>query len=237
MRLKSRSVRKGARSDGEDRRKAILRAAVTVFSRRGFERGTTREIAKAAGCNIAAIRYYFGDKAGLIASVMESSMEALMEGGGHPVLAPPGPRVEPREELRTWILWVLRTGRRKRRSSASPGAGADLLMHALTLRGETARHLAARLGAPVRGNILKLVDQLCGGTIAPDVREHACAFIFNLCSRFAEGGPILENMGIAVPEDDAEIEVLADRLTNFVIGGLHTMTSFAADKPANGVRS
>lgn len=98
---------------------------MTVFSRRGFERGSTREIAKAAGCNIAAIRYYFGDKAGLIASVMESSMEALMEGGGHPVLAPPGPRVEPREELRTWILWVLRTGRRKRRSSASPGAGAD----------------------------------------------------------------------------------------------------------------
>ncbi len=53
------------RSDGAQSRERLLLAAMRLFAEQGFARTSTREIALAAGVNIAAISYYFGDKAGL----------------------------------------------------------------------------------------------------------------------------------------------------------------------------
>lgn len=46
-------------------RSRLVRAALRLFAEKGYEAATTREISEAAGANISAIRYYFGDKAGL----------------------------------------------------------------------------------------------------------------------------------------------------------------------------
>jgi len=53
------------RSDGEQSRERLLHAAMRLFGQQGFSKTSTREIAQAAGANVAAISYYFGDKAGL----------------------------------------------------------------------------------------------------------------------------------------------------------------------------
>jgi len=53
------------RADGADARQLLLHAALKLFSEKGFAKTSTREIALAAGANIASISYYFGDKAGL----------------------------------------------------------------------------------------------------------------------------------------------------------------------------
>jgi TetR/AcrR family transcriptional regulator, regulator of cefoperazone and chloramphenicol sensitivity len=53
------------RSDGESSRARLLEAGLRLFARQGFANTSTREIAEAAQVNIAAISYYFGDKAGL----------------------------------------------------------------------------------------------------------------------------------------------------------------------------
>jgi AcrR family transcriptional regulator len=57
--------RRGCRRDGEASRERILLAALRLFAEQGFKNTSTREIAKAAQVNIAALSYYFGDKAGL----------------------------------------------------------------------------------------------------------------------------------------------------------------------------
>ena len=54
-----------SRSDGVQSRERLLLAAMRLFAEQGFARTSTREIALAAGTNIASISYYFGDKAGL----------------------------------------------------------------------------------------------------------------------------------------------------------------------------
>ncbi|RYF79094.1 MAG: DUF1956 domain-containing protein, partial [Comamonadaceae bacterium] len=56
------------RSDGIEARSRLLYAALALFAEKGFAKTSTREIALAAGANIAAISYYFGDKAGLYAA-------------------------------------------------------------------------------------------------------------------------------------------------------------------------
>jgi TetR/AcrR family transcriptional regulator, regulator of cefoperazone and chloramphenicol sensitivity len=52
------------KNNAEPRQKILL-TALELFATQGFERTTVRQIAKNAGVNIAAISYYFGDKAGL----------------------------------------------------------------------------------------------------------------------------------------------------------------------------
>ena len=54
-----------SRSDGVQSRERLVLAAMRLFAEQGFARTSTREIALAAGTNIASISYYFGDKAGL----------------------------------------------------------------------------------------------------------------------------------------------------------------------------
>jgi AcrR family transcriptional regulator len=57
------------RSDGEQSRERLLRAGLRLFAQQGFANTSTREIAEAASTNVAAISYYFGDKAGLYRAV------------------------------------------------------------------------------------------------------------------------------------------------------------------------
>ncbi|MGH8846851.1 MAG: CerR family C-terminal domain-containing protein [Polaromonas sp.] len=57
------------RSDGVEARAQLLHAALKLFSDQGFAKTSIRDIAQAAGANVAAISYYFGDKAGLYRAV------------------------------------------------------------------------------------------------------------------------------------------------------------------------
>ena len=53
------------RAGSIEARQQLMSAALRLFAEKGFAKTSTRAIAKAAGVNLAAIRYYFGDKAGL----------------------------------------------------------------------------------------------------------------------------------------------------------------------------
>ena len=57
-----------------DARSRLIISALRFFAEKGFEAATTREICDAAGANISAIRYYFGDKAGLYRAVFTDPM-------------------------------------------------------------------------------------------------------------------------------------------------------------------
>ena len=59
------AAQRTARSDGEDTRARLLQAALQLFSEKGFAQTSVRAIAEAAGTNVAAIAYHFGDKAQL----------------------------------------------------------------------------------------------------------------------------------------------------------------------------
>lgn len=68
------------RSDGEQSRERLLQAALRLFAHQGFAKTSTREIAEAAGVNLAAISYYFGDKEGLYrAAFFESQPKPEVE--------------------------------------------------------------------------------------------------------------------------------------------------------------
>ncbi len=76
----TKSAPRHGRRDGEDSRQRLLLAALRLFADQGFAKTSTRELAEAAGVNVAAISYYFGDKAGLYRA-------AFLEPQGEPAAA------------------------------------------------------------------------------------------------------------------------------------------------------
>ncbi|MCJ7799681.1 MAG: CerR family C-terminal domain-containing protein [Polaromonas sp.] len=62
------------RSDGAEARQHLLLTALRLFSEKGFAKTSTRQIALAAGANLASISYYFGDKAGLYLAVFNEPL-------------------------------------------------------------------------------------------------------------------------------------------------------------------
>ncbi|MGB8817398.1 MAG: CerR family C-terminal domain-containing protein [Rhizobiaceae bacterium] len=63
----------------EGTRDALVRAAMRLFGAKGVEGTSTREIADAAGTNIASIAYHFGGKAGLHRACGEAVAEILIK--------------------------------------------------------------------------------------------------------------------------------------------------------------
>lgn len=68
-----------SRSDGVEARTRLLHTALHLFAEKGFDKTSTRDIAQAAGVNLAAIKYYFNDKAGLYRAVFTEPMSGLCE--------------------------------------------------------------------------------------------------------------------------------------------------------------
>lgn len=60
--------------DSQDARSRLVMSALRLFAEKGYEGATTREICEAAGANVSAIRYYFGDKAGLYRAAFTEPM-------------------------------------------------------------------------------------------------------------------------------------------------------------------
>lgn len=58
-----------AGGDSAQARQRLLLAALTLFSSKGLAKTSIRQIAQAAGTNVAAISYYFGDKQSLYRAV------------------------------------------------------------------------------------------------------------------------------------------------------------------------
>jgi len=67
----------GSRGEPEKTRAAILKAALEEFAHEGVAGARTDEIARHAGVNKALLYYYFKDKEGLYAAVLEQIFAAL----------------------------------------------------------------------------------------------------------------------------------------------------------------
>jgi TetR/AcrR family transcriptional regulator, regulator of cefoperazone and chloramphenicol sensitivity len=74
------------RDRGNETRARLIEAAIDVFGRQGYEGATTRQIAKAADANLAAIVYHFGSKEALYLAVAGHLVGEINERMG-PVLA------------------------------------------------------------------------------------------------------------------------------------------------------
>ncbi len=80
----------GGYARGEEQRARIIQAAIKVFGEEGYERASTREIAREAGIQPPALQYYFDSKEGLHRACADYLVEAAMQWLGEPLAAAQG---------------------------------------------------------------------------------------------------------------------------------------------------
>lgn len=66
-------------------RQRLLAAGLDLFADKGFRATSVRELARAAGVNVAAISYHFGDKAALYREIFSASMRDQLPGSAMPL--------------------------------------------------------------------------------------------------------------------------------------------------------
>ena len=66
------------RRNADKTRARLLSVAETLFADQGFDRTTIASIAEAAGVTKAMVRYYYGDKAGLYAAVIDAVVAEVL---------------------------------------------------------------------------------------------------------------------------------------------------------------
>jgi AcrR family transcriptional regulator len=67
-------------TENEDVKNRILDAAEKLFCEKGFDRTSVRELTAEAGCNLAAINYYFGGKEKLYSEMFRRQFQMMIQG-------------------------------------------------------------------------------------------------------------------------------------------------------------
>lgn len=95
--------------DSEDSKKRLLRAAIDVFSKEGYDAATTKKIAKHAGVNESLIHRYFKSKEGLFFAIVEQFHRHTVVSPSYPL----GSNLE--EEIRNFMQFRMDFARKEKK--------------------------------------------------------------------------------------------------------------------------
>jgi AcrR family transcriptional regulator len=166
------------RDRGADTRAQLIDAALDAFGRAGFEGASTRDIAKAANANLAAILYHFGGKEGLHLAVAEHIAQSIGAKLGPTIAAigspaatatPAAARAMLHTLVETFADVILGTAEAERwarfivREQMQPTAAFDIIFRIMGgAAGVASRLLATALGQPEDDEIKLRVLALFG---------------------------------------------------------------------------
>jgi TetR/AcrR family transcriptional regulator, upper aerobic nicotinate degradation pathway regulator len=176
-------------------RDSILRAAIKVFAKHGFDGGSVEKISKAAKSVDRMIYYYFGNKEGLFVAALEEIYRRFNDAEARLVLD----EAEPAESLETMIRFMVRYYR------AHPEF-VSLLNSENLHRG---RHIGKsrrtrEYSSPAVGTTARLLESgIARGVFRPDVAARdlylmiAAAGYFHQSNRFTLSAFLGENLDTA----------------------------------------
>lgn len=158
--------RRGERLPAATRRDQLIDAATRLFSERGFEGATTREIAQAAGMNEALIFRHFPHKEDLYAAILEEKAREAGTEGWVAELRASAERGGDLDVLRRLMSLIMRHGRQDPQF-------LRLMLHAALDHREMMREFRTRHLAPLYEELLRFVEagqharRFRGGTPTP----------------------------------------------------------------------
>jgi AcrR family transcriptional regulator len=214
-----------ATGDGETRAR-LLSAAADLFAARGFKDVTIREICAAAGANVAAVNYHFGDKVGLYSHVVSKAIDTMRATTDAARAAGLGRRGD--ERLRAYIrVFLRRVG----------GDGPDSWIHRL---------MAREIADPTPA-----LDRIADAVLAPRI-DYLCDVIAEITGRAPEEAVVrrcalsvqaqchaamphpLASRTLGETVDSSEIQKLADHIADFPLAGIRAVDDRAgqADRHA-----
>ena len=186
----------------------MLEAASEVFAETGYYGATVREICGRAGTNIALINYYFGDKMGLYAEVLQESVRLPHLDAIRGALDQEG---TPEEMLRA----VIRARMRGIRGGNVADRQLRILIHELAHPTPAITRVVDNISRPIYEGITNVIGEIIG--LAPgDEKTHLCTHsVMGQMILYALAGPYLMRLWPELKMTAEQLDRIADHIADF----------------------
>ena len=191
-------------------RTRLLDAARGVFAQHGFQGATVREICRRAEANVAAVKYHFGSKDGLLAEALNfEPLRALQRDNAK---AGESPETRLRMFIRDFMLMLLDENnastqcRIMARELADPTPALDKIVREAI--------------APLHEFMDKMVREIAGAGISEIELRRCVLSIFGQCLFYRHSQPVLQRLHPEMRYDDREIEAIACHIAAFSLAGI-----------------
>jgi len=199
---------------GDEPRERILSAAGREFAERGYEAATVREICLAAGVNVAAVNYYFGDKQRLYVASVRHAHE---QRAGQVPLPEWTAGTPPHRKLRDFIANLLE----RMLGFGRPPWEVRLMMREVLHPTGACRELVEDYIRPRFALLVSILEELVEGRLPPAELRRVALSIIGQCFLYRAAGDVV---GMLVPSEELashhSLEPLADHVTGYALAAL-----------------
>jgi len=199
-------------------REKLINAAGRIFADRGYRATTIREISIAAGENVAAVNYHFGDKLGLYTEVVHQSVQAA---GIEAIKSALDQHSSPEEILRAVIRARLRGICRGDR----PDWHFRILTHEVAQPTAALEQLINNVGRPIFNRLLGVIGSMLD--LPPqDDKTRLCAIsVMGQIIAYAFAQPLLAGVWPDLKMTPDQVERIADHIGDFSLAYIHSFRS------------
>jgi len=195
-------------------RERILSAAGREFAERGYEAATVRDICVAAGVNVAAVNYYFGDKQRLY---IESVKHAHEQRAGQVPLPEWSAGTPPQRKLRDFVGNLLE----RMLGFGQPPWEVRLMMREVLHPTHACRELVEDYVRPRFTLLVSILDELVDGRLSQTELRRVALSIIGQCFVYRAAGDVV---AMLVPREELEthhaLAPLADHVTGYALAAL-----------------
>lgn len=216
--------------DADEPRTRILSAAGQEFAEKGYEAATIRDICTAAGVNLAAVNYYFGDKRRLYNESVKHAHQERVRQVPRPEW-PPG--TSPEQKLHDFVANMLE----RMLGFDQPPWQVRLMLREILHPTDACRDLVEDYIRPHFGVLVSILDELTGGERTQAELRRIGLSVVGQCFLYRAAGDVV-SMLIPAPEI-ARLhtpEQLADHISSFCLMALGRSQPPRDHKPRSSSR-
>ena len=195
-------------------RDKLLDVAGRIFADRGYRSATIREICVAAGANVAAVNYHFGDKLGLYTEAVQQSLRAAELEAMTMALDQQAP---PEHILRSVIRVRLRGICRQDR----PDWYFRILAHELAEPTPALRQLINKVGRPIFQRMLELIGGMIGLPAGDDKTRLCAVSVMGQILVYIFARPLLAGVWPELKMTPEQVDRIADHVADFSLAYIH----------------
>jgi AcrR family transcriptional regulator len=191
----------------------VLEAAGRIFADRGYEGATVRDICEAAGANIGAVNYYFGDKKSLYIAAC-SEAQCVREGEvpmpEWSAVVPPADRL--RDFIRTFLRRLLEEER--------PAWHRQLMLRELAVPTEACAHVVEGFIRPMATVLKEILAELLPPGISDEESFPVGFSIVGQCLFYHVHQPIASRLMGEASYAQLSLDHLVEHITRFSLAAL-----------------
>jgi AcrR family transcriptional regulator len=199
-------------------RDKLLDVAGRIFADRGYHAATIREICVAAGANIAAVNYHFGDKLALYTEVVQQSMRmGELEAMKNALDQQAPPEVILRSVVQVRLRGICRNDR--------PDWYFRILVHEMAQPTPALRQLINKVGRPIFERMLGLIGGMIG-LPANDEKTRMCAIsVMGQILVYVFSLPLLTGVWPELKMTPEQVDRISEHIADFSLAYIQNFRS------------